>query len=441
MAVVKDPLSEDDTLSLPLEIEGGYWDGTFRRILWIICLFIIILIMFAAYTPVREVARAQGEIIPVGSTITVEHLEGGIVDEVLVSEGVSVEKGDTLVLLREESGSGDFNELRVRLDLLELRRLRLVALLQNQDPDFGELEASYPQDTQDQRLLFNSEVAGIAAAERVFNARIKQRDADIAARFNELNAVNSQIAIFSERLASQRKLLQQGYSSRANLLQVKSQLEDVRAEAAQLNGSVESARAGILEIENEAVQAKNAKREEWSDQLLAAIAEMAELRERLTSSRDRVERLAIQAPRSGRVQSLAAKRAGEVIRPGDIVAEIVPLETSVEAEVRILPKDIGHVAVGFPTEVTISTFDPEIFGRIEGTLREISPTTFESQDGEKYYKGQISLTKNAVSHGDRTFPLSAGMIVTASVTTGSKSVLHYLLKPILRSYDRAFSER
>lgn len=441
LKLFRDPIHKDDNLAMPLEIDGGHWDGTFRRFLWALSAFVIILITLSVFAPVREVAIAEGEIIPVGSVVSVEHLEGGIVDNVYVGEGGFVRKGELLLKLHPESGSGDFNQVRVRRDQLEMRRIRIGGLLADKEPQFGALEKTYPTEAADQRLLYNSEKKAVLAGGNVLKARLEQRHSDLRSRKDEIKAVDSQIAIYQEQYEAQVKLTKKGFSSRGRLLQAKARLEEVRVTRQQLLGTIESVKGQIVELKSEIEQSKNAKRQEWSDALVATIGEISELDERLKSGEDRVNRLAVYAPKTGRVQSLAAKLPGQVIRPGDVVAEIVPLDASIEAEVRIQPKDIGYVQAGHPAEITLSTFDPEVFGKVQGEVRSVSPTTFETERGDKYFKGLVKLDRSILEHNGRSFPITAGMVVTANVITGSKSVMQYILKPVVRSYDRAFSER
>ena len=442
MKLFRDPIHQDDNLAMPLDIDGGHWDGTFRRFLWALSAFVVILIVLSVFAPVREVAVAEGEIIPVGSIVSVEHLEGGIVDNVYVSEGGFIRKGELLMKLHPESGSGDFNQVRVRRDLLDMRRIRLGTLLKGNDElDFGELGKSYPTEADDQKILFTSEKNAVAAGGEVLKARLEQRHSDLRSRKDEIKAVDSQQAIYAEQYDAQLKLTKKGFSSRSRLLQAKARVEEVRVTRQQLLGTIESIKGQIVELTSEMKQAKNAKRQEWSDALVATIGEISELDERLKGGEDRVNRLAVYAPKTGRVQLLAAKLPGQVIRPGDVVAEIVPLDASVEAEVRIQPKDIGYVQSGHPAEITLSTFDPEVFGKVHGEVRSVSPTTFETERGDKYFKGLVKLDRSVLEHNGRNFPITAGMVVTANVITGSKSVMQYILKPVVRSYGRAFSER
>jgi len=282
--------------------------------LWALSGFVIILITMSVFAPVREVAIAEGEIIPVGSIVSVEHLEGGIVDNVYVGEGGFIRKGELLMKLHPESGSGDFNQVRVRRDLLDMRRIRLGALLKGEGAlDFGKLGKSYPTESADQLLLFTSEQKAVAAGGKVLESRLEQRHSDLSSRKDEIKAVDSQIAIYQEQYDAQRKLVKKGFSSRSRLLQAKARVEEVRVTRQQLLGTIESIKGQIVELTSETEQIKNAKRQEWSDALVATIGEMSELDERLKGGEDRVKRLAVYAPKTGRVQSLAAKLPGQVI--------------------------------------------------------------------------------------------------------------------------------
>ena len=441
MKIFKDTVPEDNNLALPLEIDGGHWEGTVRRFLWALSLFVIVLVVISIFAPVREVALAEGEIIPVGSVVPVEHFEGGIVDTVYVGTGGLVKKGDLLLKLRLESGGGDFNQMRVRRDLLALRRLRLAAHLAGEEPDFGKLAKDYPRDANEQKLLFKTEKKTLESAGQVLKSRLAQRRGDVLAREQELEVVGAQLEIYQEQLEGQRKLIAKGFSSRARLLAAKARVEEVRVTTTQLKGAIEAGKGSIFEIESEIQQSKDAKRQEWSDLLVSTISEISELEERLTTAEDRVSRLAVHAPKSGIIQSLSVTLPGQVIRPGDVVAEIVPVNSSIEAEVRILPKDIGYVKVGHPAEIILTTFDPEVFGKVTGSVRSLSPTTFETERGDKYFKGLVTLDRDSLENNGRNFPITAGMVVSASVITGTKSIMQYIMKPVVRSYGRAFSER
>jgi HlyD family secretion protein/adhesin transport system membrane fusion protein len=169
--------------------------------------------------------------------------------------------------------------------------------------------------------------------------------------------------------------------------------------------------------------------------------ELAELKEQISKQKDRVDRLVVRAPRHGIVQELAQRAPGEVVKPGDVVASIVPLDRSIVAEVRVQPDDIGHIKEGDPAEIKLSTFDSAVFGVVKGSVSHLSATTFETAKGELFYKAIITMDQDHVGHKGAERPILPGMVVEADIITGAKSLVRYLLKPVYRSLDAGFTER
>ncbi|NJN06137.1 MAG: HlyD family efflux transporter periplasmic adaptor subunit, partial [Rhodobacteraceae bacterium] len=149
----------------------------------------------------------------------------------------------------------------------------------------------------------------------------------------------------------------------------------------------------------------------------------------------------IAAPVRGIVKGLQTKTIGGVVRPGETLMELVPLGDSLVAEVKIAPSDIGHIAIGQPAKVKVSTYDSARFGGIDGTLKHISASTFQEDRGEAFYKGVIELSRDHVGNDPSANPILPGMVVDADIVTGNRSLFRYLLKPVYRGLDNAFHER
>jgi HlyD family type I secretion membrane fusion protein len=169
--------------------------------------------------------------------------------------------------------------------------------------------------------------------------------------------------------------------------------------------------------------------------------ERAELQEQLAGLQDRADRLVVRAPVGGLVKSIEQSGSGSVVKPGDLVAEIVPLEEDLVAEVKVEPKDIGHIKEGDAADVQVTSYDASRYGSVQGTVRTISASSFKDENGEAYFKAVIALAAREVGSGENTRPVLPGMVVQANVVTGSKSLMRYMLKPIVRSLDTAFGER
>lgn len=428
-------------LTLPFALEEGRVPGIVSRLLYVASIVIGAFIVWASVAEIRELTIAAGQLRPVGSVHLVQHLEGGIVSEILVSDGEAVETGTALLRLQPIAAASDLAQLTVRAASLALQVERQTAALEGREPDFGALAQQYPDLARHQMNLHASERDSLAQQRRSLASRVVQKFAEVQAFQARLESLEAQLAIDREQLDMRQQLFDQRLLSRAHLLDGKREYESTNDDMIAVRGQLHSAQEAsneasinLLALDDEFVNRLN-------DERSRAAAELAELSEALAKQQDRVDRLLVRAPARGVVTGFTPKSIGEVIGPGDVVAEIVPMDSEIVAEVQIDPADIGHVSIGDVAEVKVTTFDFARFGAIEGTVRQISATTFQNEDGEPYYRAVIALGSDHVGSGGDRHPVLPGMVVNAEIVTGSKSFMRYLLKPIYRSLDVAFSER
>ena len=427
-------------LAVPLDLEEGRALPLFRGILKWLSFLVVALIVIAAFAPVREMAIAQGQIMPEGSVQPVHHLEGGIVAEILTADGRIVEKGAPIVRLAPIQASSERDQLRGRRLYLDLQRRRLDALVAGTEPVLAETGdgAAYAAE---QRALYRAEIALDRKERATLKARIAQRKSEIAGLDSEIANLESQLDIEQEQLSMRSKLLKQGYTSRVAYLEVKSSFVRTKSQLAQGESRRVAAREALAEAESTLAEYIAGKDRERSEQLAKVSADLAETEATLRRLNDRVDRLFVRAPQRSFIHEVVPKAVGEVVRPGDIVAKLVPVDGSMVAEVQLLPSDVGHVRAGHHVDVKVTAFDSELYGFVTGSVKGISPTTFEDEKGNKYYKAVVALDRAAVGRGGTDYPLLPGMVVNAEIATGAKSVLQYILKPVYRSVNVAFSER
>ena len=237
------------------------------------------------------------------------------------------------------------------------------------------------------------------------------------------------------------KLLKKDLVSKVVYLETERALFKVRGELASLIGQEMQTRATLGEAQNSLLELSAKLRNEALDEMGSVTGELAQVREAIAKLEDRVQRLVITAPTRGIVKGLTTRTIGAVIGPGEQVVEIVPLDDDLVAEVRISPRDIGHLRVGQAANVKVTTYDAARFGVVEGRLKRVSASTFEDEQGEPFYKGVIELSQAFVGDNSNRNPILPGMVVDADIVTGSKSLLQYLLKPVYRGLDSAFRER
>ncbi len=435
-------VGERHGLALPIELEEGAPPFLARAAMAVISGLIILLLVWANIANVRELSVAMGEVAPFGSTREAAHLEGGIVDAVLVAPGDVVEEGQPLIRLRSENAGGEFDRYDARRASLEIRAERLSAQAEGRKPDFERFSSDWSSMVAEQRTVYSTTFEQHRAVVATFNERKASAKSEVEKTKAELAAETELLQLAQEQLAIQEELIGEGFTSKQSFLQAKSAVASAQAKAAGARSRLEQARraqAGAkADLEGAVAEYQTRIAEERS----AVIAELTELEEPIASLKDKSDRLTVRAPIAGVVNDVLVHGRGDVVRPGGVVAEITPTGAELMAEVRVNPKDIGHIAVGLETDVSITTFDPNRYGKIEGRIAHVSADTFtDERTGDAYYVAYVALSSQEIGTGARARELTPGMQVRAEIVTQSRTLMQYILKPVARSLDQAFTER
>jgi adhesin transport system membrane fusion protein len=422
-----------------------------RSTLYAISAFVMASLVWAAFTRVQELTVAQGQIIPRGQIEAIQHLEGGIVAEIYVHEGMSVKAQQPLIRLRPESTVGERSQFEARRAGLKLQLIRLEAQSRDQAPDFGDLAREFPDLAAEQEKLNVNALMQRHQEGATLSTRVAQKRGEIAMLTSDLRTAHSQVAVQRELMSIQDTLQKTNAGSRKNWLEAKSLLQRAEGEALNLENKLATARDALAEAESALAEAEAKARQKLSEERVKAGSDLAETEQQLVKLVDRFDRLLIRAPSDGIVQEIAPKSLGEVIRPGDLVARIVPTDRELIAEVHIDPKDSGHIYVGADADIRLATYDSAIYGQVRGKVEYLSASTFSPPPGqptppgqnsaEPYYKATIRLLQDHVTSGTNTYPITPGMVLQAHIKTGSKSIIRYMFKPVFNSLEVAFSER
>ncbi len=432
--------AENIPLDMPLELEEGPPSHTYKRVLQVLSLSAAAFLAWAMVGQVREVAKASGEIVPAGKVQTVGHLEGGIVAEVLVEEGQLVEVGTPLVRLQETATSIDLERVRTRLKFLAGEEQRFTAGAGMHDANALRLSAD-GSFSEAQQAAFSAQQKAFEQEQQALKARISEKEAEVASLVERISLQEAQVEIEREKFSIQQSLFDQGYTSKRRFLDAKSSLQNAQSELSELKGMNGRAEALLREARAGLARSVAVAEEELAEERSRVAQERSELAFEAEKQRDRFDRLFVRAPASGHVKALYLKGPGSVLAPGDVVAEIVPSNGDLVAEVRISPRDIGHVEIGDEAEIAVTTFDPNIQGTLNGEVSVISASSFRDEQGNYYFRAKIPLTSNQIGSGSQAETISPGMVVDAKIVTGSKSVMQYLLKPVTRAIGDPLSER
>lgn len=401
----------------------------------------LLFLIWASIVEVNEVTQASGEIMPSGYAQVVQHLEGGIVSEILVEEGELVEQGQTLLRMGGTGAEQDFVALSNRQNSLLLQAERLRALAFDQEPDFSSITGGDEDAIAYQNRLLESARQSYEGELSILKDQVAQKSKAVEALQAQRNAVKAELNSATELLGMKQTLEKKGSASRKDVIDSERDVARLQGEIQSIDAQISEARDAISEFQNRQQTLTVQNQEEALNELEDIENQIAENRERLTKQEARVGRMEIKAPVRGLVKGLKVNTIGGVVTAGEPLMEIVPLDQTLIVEAQIAPREIGNLRVGQPARIKVTAYDFSRYGVIDGTLEFLSATTFMNDDGGSFYKARISMDKSYVGPDETKNLILPGMTVEADIITGKKTILAYLLKPIHTSLDTAFRER
>ena len=452
---------EHRLFSQAVQIEETLMPRFVRSMLLLIAVLVVVFLVWASFAQLTEVARAPGEIIPIGQTKVVQHLDGGEVAEILVDEGDLVEPGQILLRIDGSQAIADLKQMEARWLALTLRSERLLAFAEGRTPSFepSRLPEGYIVDPDDPEMGYEVLVSPhMGLVNDQYDIYLKQ----VSVRNSSLAVVSSQIDQLGQRMNQTRKSLtsaRQHMELVGELLEMREAMGDrqlvTRTELLETRRAMVTSRSEVdrlleeIDVLQESLKEAQLRRQDIDNQFRRdaltergdALAELAEVEEALKKLRARVYRLNIRASVRGLIHDFRIWTVGQVIQPGEVLMNIVPTDAILEAEVRIEPRDMGHVATGQPVKVRVSSYDYRRFGNTEGVLRRITATNVVDDDGEPYFRGWVELDRHYVGDDSQRFRILPGMSVEAEIITGRKTLLAYLFTPVADIIDRSFGER
>ncbi|CAA7615042.1 HlyD family type I secretion periplasmic adaptor subunit [Magnetospirillum sp. UT-4] len=404
---------------------------------------LVLLTLWASIGQVDVVASAAGEVVPSSQVKSVQHLEGGIVAEILVREGDAVAHDQPLVALQTTATDSHVEEMAVRLTALSLDLLRLRAEAA-EAADLAlppEMERAHPAESRQARNLFRSRrdrfLSAVASQQQAIAQR-EQAMAEISAR--QRNTRNS-LKLIDEQVGISENLLKDELTNRYNHLALLREQSNLRSRNEEDNAALRRAELAIGEAKSRIAEIRHGYEQEVKEHQAAAQREHDELLQRARRLSDSQNRTIIRSPVDGVVKTLHVVTVGGIIAPGGAVADIVPGGDRLIIEARLPVYDVGHVGTGQQARIRLASTEGTRFGAIDGTVVHVSPDTLVTERGAAYYRVRLETGSDHFTSGDQRYRLYPGVQVEASIVTGSRSVLRYLLDPFLGYADRALQER
>lgn len=411
-----------------------------RVLLRSIGLVFVVFLVWAAIAQLDEVTRGEGRVIPSKQVQVLQSIDGGLVSEILVHEGDVVQPDQLLIKIDETRFVSSVKENRAQYLGLVAKAARLKAIsegkpfvppqdVMNEDPNIVAQE----------RQLYEARRDELSATVSIARQQLAQRQQEL----NEAQARRAQASqgydLTSKELSVTRPLINSGAISEVELLRLERDVSRYRGERDMASAQITRIQAAIGEAQRKIEEVELSFRNDAGKELSETMAKLNSLAEGSVALSDRVKQSSIRSPVKGTVKRLLVNTVGGVIQPGKDMIEIVPLEDTLLLEARVLPRDIAFLRPGQPAMVKFTAYDFSIYGGLEGTLEHIGADTVMDEKGNAFYV--VRVRTNKPGFGDANLPIIPGMVAEVDILTGKKSVLTYLLKPVLRAKSVALSER
>lgn len=413
-----------------------------RFLLYAVLLSVLALLIWAGFAKIDSVVRGMGQVVPSQRLQKIQNLEGGILDEMYVREGEIVEKDQILVRLHNETADSQFRDARARSLDARAAIARLEAEIYGADPKYSDdVLRNAPDLAMRHTELLQSRVEKNASELRILETQKKSRQQELAEHKEQLLQLGKRLTIALKKIAVVRPLMASKSYSHLDFLVLEENVLALQAEIATLRLTIPRLETAILEADNKlALQVSDNNSKNYTE-IIQLQTELLSLDELITTGSDRVTRTEIRSPVQGIVQRIDSNTVGGVIKPGENIMTIIPNDDTMLIEMKIRPEDIAFIYPEQDAIVKLTAYDFSIYGGLKGKVVTISADTLEGRQGEIYYLVKVSTQETSIKHQGKSLPILPGMMAQVDILTGKKSILEYLLKPILRVKNTALRER
>lgn len=408
-----------------------------RRLLLQLLLLCLALVLWAAWSPVDQIVRAEGRIIASARAQIVQHLEGGIVSQILVREGQTVQAGDVLMRMSDVQASTSVQQGQSRLHVLKAQLARLTAEASGQSaPVF---EGDIPTDIQQDALnAFRERIHRFQSERQVLVQQYAQRQAELKEAHSRIQNVQEELELARKQSTLMESLYRKGAASQMELLDAQSRTQKLQTMLKDIQASLPRLQAAVSELSAKMDETTARFRADARTELTQTSAEVAKMSLAVDGDSDRLSRTEVRAPTSGYINRLNVNTIGGVVKPGETVLEITPSEGPIAVEARVRPNDRASLRPGLSTRVMIGAYDYAVYGALQGQLVEVSADTLPDEAGQRYYRVLIQTDKPQGAMARQA--ILPGMTARADVVLSQRSVLSYLLSPLLRFRQQVFTE-
>lgn len=399
-------------------------------------------LFWASQSTVEQATRAEGYVIPAGKVQLVQNLEGGIIEEIYIADGDRVNAGQPLVHISSAKITANLNEAREKIIGFEATLVRLRAERDQEEPRFTEeFQSKHMEIAGGQIALFRSN-------KKADEAFVAEQNSEIAQRRFEIDEWKSKqkSALVRRELAEKEykiinKLVQRGAAPSMELLTLKRQLNEINETIETAKVSIPRLEAAIQKHEDTKARELQRRRSDILDQINLAQVELSALLEAIKGSEDQLNRTIVRAPVSGTIKAINVNTLGQVVSPGMDIAEIIPANKSLLIEGKVQPQDIAFLRPDLDANIRMTAYDFSVYGSLKGKLETISADSIEDEQGNRFFHVTVRANRDSLVRDGEELPIISGMTAEINIVTGKKTVLEYLMKPVIKTVSSSLHER
>lgn len=410
-------------------------------VVWIASIGILWLIVWSSFAEIDERTRGSGKVIPSQRIQTIQNLEGGIVSEMFVKEGDRVKQGQPLMKIQDVGFTGSFNEKQLKINELRAKSYRLNAEAS------GQGFAVPTSDQQGMSLLISQEAnlhmsqqSQLSNAVAIIDAQISQKGKELLESRAKREELKNAYELISQEMAITEPLTKNMVVSEVQFLQMKRQAAMIKGDYQATEHTIARIQENIGELRKRRMEIVYEFRNKAKQELNSVTAEIQQIKESESVLADRVDRTIVRSPVNGTINQILVNTIGGVVKPGMDMLEIVPEDDMLMVEVKIKPSDIAYIYPGQSANVKFTAYDFSIYGGLKGKVKHVSANTITDEKDNSYYLVRIATDKSFLVKDGKPLEIMAGMTVDVDILTGKKTVMDFILKPILKVKQNALGE-
>lgn len=403
---------------------------------------VVILIGWMSFSKIDEMTHGEGQVVPSSEIQIVQSLEGGVLKELLVTEGEVVKKDQPLVKISDVAFASEERGAAAKQESLLAKKARLEAEAHGKPFALPkELVEKVPDIARNEEQLYQSRQRELENAKAILNDRISSAESQLSELSAKVSRLSESKKLVQQELEITRKMVEQRAVPKLDEIRLNREVNDLSGQINEAAEERQGLQADLSAARNERQDQENKFRSQALGELNDVQTQLSQLNENLTAIGDRVDRSELRSPVDGIVNKIMLKTLGGVVEPAMKLVEIVPVDDNLKIIARVAPSEIAFLRPGQPVKVKISAYDPQRYGALEGELVRLGANSVTDSKGNIFFEIEVRTAKNHLGNEANPLPITPGMVAQTEIITGERSILGYLMRPVLRAKDRALTER